>query len=68
MEGAMPDFSNCVKDKNGGIWCFDQETECVYRVILDKACIYDDPPNFLFQEVLLDLLKAENKKRKKEAC
>jgi len=32
----MPDFSNRVKDKNSDIWCFDQETDCVYRVILEK--------------------------------
>jgi len=58
----MPDFGNCVKDKNGDIWCFDPETKTVYRVILERP-IYTTIP----QEVLLDLLKAESDKNKESA-
>ena len=58
MEGIIPDFSNCIKDKNGDIWCFEPETESVVRVILERPIFTTIP-----QEVLFQLLKAENKKR-----
>ena len=49
----IPDFTNCVRDKNGELWCWDNINKTVCRVIpVDRA---------VPQEVLYDLLKAVNK-------
>ena len=51
----MPDFSKCVKDKNGDIWCVDKKSRCIYKVILEQPVITTIP-----QELLFDLLMADN--------
>ena len=53
----MPDFSNCVKDKNGDIWCFDKETESVCKLIVEHPVSAAIP-----QDALLELLKAASKR------
>ena len=49
----MPDFTNCIKDDNGDIWCYDGETDSVYKITLEKPY----PPK-IPNEVLLKLLQA----------
>jgi hypothetical protein len=61
MEGFMgketiPDFTNCVRDKNGDIWCFDKTTGNVCRVIPVVS-------NTVPQDVCLELLQAASKKK-----
>jgi hypothetical protein len=50
----IPDFTNCIRDKNGEIWCFDKTTESICRVIP----VYTTIP----QKVYLELLQAASKK------
>lgn len=52
----MPDFSNCVKDDNGDIWCYDEETGDVCQIIVNRPT-----PSMIPQKVLLKLL--QNKKK-----
>jgi len=53
----MPDFSNCIKDKNDEIWCFDKETNSVCKIIVEHPVSTTIP-----QEVLIELLKAESRR------
>ena len=50
----MPDFSTCIKDKNGDTWCIDRETGSVVKIVLEKPAINKIP-----QEVLHNLLQKE---------
>ena len=50
----IPEFTNCVEDENGEIWCFDKAAECICRVIP----VYTTVP----EKVYLELLTAANKK------
>ena len=52
----VPDFSNCIMDKNGEIWCWDNTANAVCRVIP----IYTTIP----QEVYIELLQAANERKK----
>jgi hypothetical protein len=56
-EGSMPDYSNYIKDKTGDFWKKEKKDDCVYRIILEKP-VYTTIP----QEVLLELIRAKNKK------
>ena len=49
----IPEFTNCVEDENGEIWCFDKTSERICRVIP----IYTTIP----EKVYLELLAAANK-------
>ena len=48
-----PKFTNYAKDKNGEIWCFDETTKLVCRVI-------PVAPSSIPQEVLYELLQIKN--------
>jgi hypothetical protein len=54
----MTDLSNCVKDKDGGLWFFDKDTRTVCKVIIEQR-----EPKLIPNEVLLDLLVAESKRK-----
>lgn len=51
----IPNFSNCVKDRKGDIWCYDKNEKSVYR--LEKPTRNNVP-----QDILYDLLQAANEK------
>jgi len=48
----MPDFTNCVKSDDGDLWCYDKNTDNVYKITLEKPY-----PAKIPHEVLLKLLK-----------
>ena len=56
----MPDLSNCMKDRNGNIWCWDMEGEAVLLIDIKKPPIGKVPP-----EVLLEMLKTATRNRPK---
>ena len=33
MDKQIPDFSNCTRDENGELWCYDNVNKLVYKVI-----------------------------------
>jgi hypothetical protein len=51
----MPDFSNCVKDRNGVIWCYDKENNEVCQIIIEHPT-----PAMIPQHILLELLRKES--------
>ena len=51
----MPDLTNCKKDKNGNLWCYDRDNRSIFMVKLEKPIITKVP-----QEILFELLKAES--------
>jgi hypothetical protein len=56
-KNLIPDFSNCVRDRNGDIWCYDKAEKCVYR--LEKPSRNNVP-----KDILYDLLEEANEKGK----
>jgi len=53
----IPDFSNCIRDKNGEIWCWDNINNVVCRVIPVNTTVP--------QDVYIELLQAANEKNNK---
>ena len=53
MKKEKPDFSKCIRDENGDLWCFDETTKLICRVIpVEHTTI----PN----KVLYELLQVTN--------
>ena len=57
----MPDLSDCVKDDEGNMWCFDDRTNEVYKILLEKSSLNKIPP-----KVFMDLLIAKARKLKND--
>ena len=51
----IPEFTNCIRDKKGDVWCYDKGDKTVYR--LEKPSKRNIP-----QDILFDLLDAANEK------
>jgi hypothetical protein len=45
----VPDLSNCIKDGNGNIWCWDAEGEAVLLIDIKKPPIGKVPPEVLLE-------------------
>ena len=54
---VTPNFTNCIRDENGELWCYDEIEKLVCRVI-------PVAPTAIPQKVLYDLLQAESKRGK----
>jgi hypothetical protein len=53
-KNLIPDFSNCVKDRNGDIWCYSKNEASIYRIT---------KPENIPQDMLYELWKGEYAKK-----
>jgi hypothetical protein len=45
----MPEFRNCVKDKNGNIWCWDEDLKSYLEIHITKVRPHKVPEECLIE-------------------